>query len=108
MLGAVSTLKEPAYWILCALAGGEGHGYAVAQRVSVLSDDRVGIGPGTLYATLERLAGEGLIEQSRAEVVDGRNRRYYRLTGSGRRAVTDETERRSTAVTRARLALGLP
>ncbi len=100
-------LKEPAYWILCALAEGEAHGYAVAQRVTALSENSVGIGPGTLYATLERLAGDGLIEQSRAEVVDGRNRRYYRLTGTGRRTVMDETERRSAAVTRARMALGL-
>lgn len=106
MLDIVS-MKEPAYWILCALAEGEAHGYAVAQRVDALSDGRVAVGPGTLYATLERLVGDGLIEEAGTGVVDGRNRRYYRLTGAGRSGVTDETERRASAVQRARLALGL-
>lgn len=105
-VGAMS-LKDTSYWILCALATGDAHGYAVSRHVEELSDGRVTLGPGTLYATLERLVTDGLIEEAGTEVVDGRNRRYYRLTGAGRRAAAEETERRTSAVARARTALGL-
>ena len=45
---------------------------------------------GTLYGALERLEGEGAIEQDREEVENGRLRRYYRLTADGIAALTAE------------------
>lgn len=100
-------MKDAMYWILCALADGEAHGYAIAQKVGQLSDGATKVGPGTLYATLERLLADGLIEEAASEVVDGRHRRTYRLSGGGRRAVVEETGHRVAAVERARTALGL-
>lgn len=107
LIAVAPPLKDSSYWILCALAGDRAHGYAVAHRVDELSDGRVSLGPGTLYTTLDRLVNEGLIEDAGTEVVDGRNRRYYRLTSGGRAVAAAETERRTTAVARARTALGL-
>ncbi len=49
------------------------------------------ISPGTLYPTLHRMEAEGLLE-SRAELVDGRRRRRYRATDTGRRVLA-ETKR---------------
>ena len=86
-------LQEPSFLILTALAPAPLHGYAVLQDVERLSGGRVRLRPGTLYTALDRLAAEGLIAVDREELVDGRHRRYYRLTGTGADVLTDEIER---------------
>lgn len=45
---------------------------------------------GTLYAAFDRLVAAGLVVEDGAEVVDGRNRRYYRLTEAGSSALASE------------------
>jgi DNA-binding PadR family transcriptional regulator len=62
---------------------------------------------GTLYAALDRLTSDGLVEVEREEVVDGRLRRYYRLTepGAARLAAEAERLRRNAATATARLRL---
>ena len=55
--------------------------------------DRVRLRAGTLYAALDRLRGDGLIDADREEILDGRLRRYYRLTPSGADALAAETAR---------------
>ena len=54
---------------------------------------RVRLRAGTLYAALERLTGENLVEADREEVVDGRLRRYYRLTPAGGQRLAAEVDR---------------
>jgi len=85
----VTRWKESAYLLLTALAQRENHGYALAQRVHELSDGDLKLGPGTLYGTLDRLQGAELIELTREEVVDGRNRRIYAITGAGTELLAD-------------------
>jgi PadR family transcriptional regulator PadR len=93
-----ASMREPTFWILTALASGPRHGYGVIREAAALSGGRITLQPGTLYAALDRLADEGLIEVERDEIVDGRTRRYYRLTSSGATALGAETERlRSSA-----------
>jgi DNA-binding PadR family transcriptional regulator len=48
--------------------------------VAGISAGRVRLGAGTLYAALDRLSGEHLVEPDREEAVDGRLHRDYRLT----------------------------
>jgi DNA-binding PadR family transcriptional regulator len=99
--------NESAYLLLAALAEGDNHGYALAQRVEELSDGHVTVGPGTLYGVLDRLQQAQLIELRREIVVDGRNRRVFGLTGSGRDALhqrADQLARRAVTMQR---ALGL-
>ena len=55
----------------------------------------------TLYRTLERLAGDGLVEEESTDVVDGRFRRTYRLTEPGRSLLSAEAALRTST---ARLA----
>ena len=86
-------MREPTFWILTALASEPRHGYGVIRAAAALSAGRVTLQAGTLYAALDRLADEGLIEVDREEVVDGRTRRYYRLTRPGATALGAETER---------------
>jgi DNA-binding PadR family transcriptional regulator len=87
-----TSLREPAYLVLTALAAEPQHGYAVIEDVLRISDGRVRLHTGSLYAILDRLQQSGLIEIDREEIVASRLRRYYRLTGAGVQRLTDETE----------------
>ena len=86
-------MREPAFLILTALAAGAQHGYGIMTDVARMSGGRVRLRAGTLYAALDRLRGDGLIDADREEIVDGRLRRYYRLTPSGADALAAETAR---------------
>jgi DNA-binding PadR family transcriptional regulator len=86
-------LREPTFLILAALAPQPLHGYAIIGEVSDLSGGRLALRPGTLYGALDRLAEEGLLESDREEVVDGRLRRYYRLTDEGAAVLEREAAR---------------
>ncbi len=89
--------------ILVALSDQELHGYGIIGEVKQLSGDRLKLGPGTLYGTLDRLSERGLIQQTETKIVDGRVRHYYGITGMGLEAVRDEAAARSDtmrAVTR--------
>lgn len=88
-------MREPTFLILTALAGSRRHGYALIAEVSELSKQRVSLKVSTLYAALERLTEQGLIEAAGDEIVDGRLRRYYRLTGSGADALSEAAMRMS-------------
>ena len=73
-------LHEPTFLLLTALAEGPRHGYGIITDVERMSGGRVRLRAGTLYAALDRVVAEGLVEADRDEVVEGRLRRYYRLT----------------------------
>ncbi len=88
-------LREPTFLILAALAPQPLHGYAIIGEVADLSGGRLALRPGTLYGALDRLADEGLLESDREEVVDGRMRRYYRLTDAGAALLEREAARLS-------------
>jgi DNA-binding PadR family transcriptional regulator len=87
-------MQETTFLILTALAQGPQHGYGIIQDVSRISGERVALRAGTLYGALERLDADGLIAMDREEIVDGRLRRYYRLTDSGACLLDAEAERR--------------
>lgn len=94
----IAPVQEPTFLILTALAVRPQHGYGVIQEVGALSDGRVRLRAGTLYAALDRLVGEGLVERDREEVVNGRLRQYYRLTDPGAQALTAEVDRQRANV----------
>lgn len=101
------SLQEPTFLILTALAAGAQHGYGIMTDVGQISGGDVRLRAGTLYAALDRLAAERLVEVDREEIVDARLRRYYRLTPPGAQRLAAEVERRqvSTAVAAHRLNL---
>jgi DNA-binding PadR family transcriptional regulator len=86
-------MREPTFLVLTALAAGPQHGYAVIEDVARMTDGRVRLRAGTLYAALDRLRTDGLIEVDREEVVQSRLRRYYRLTGAGEQRLAIESTR---------------
>jgi transcriptional regulator len=87
--------------ILETVAHEPSHGYRIAQRIKERSDGVLDFKEGTLYPALHKLENEGLVE-SYEGMENGRSRRYYRITKSGRGALArDRAEWRelSRAVT---------
>ena len=80
-------LREPTFLILAAVAPAPLHGYGILRSVQRLSDNRVRLRAGTLYTALDRMVRDGWLERDREEVVDGRLRRYYRITSTGNEAL---------------------
>jgi DNA-binding PadR family transcriptional regulator len=88
-----SSIQEPTFLILTALAAGPQHGYGIMADVAQISGERVRLRAGTLYAALDRLRADGIIDVDREEVVDSRLRRYYKLTQIGAAVLAQEAER---------------
>jgi PadR family transcriptional regulator PadR len=77
--------------ILAVLSGGALHGYAVIEELRLQSGGELDLPEGTVYPALHRLERRGQL-RSAWTTVDGRRRRVYRLTASGRREL--ESSRR--------------
>lgn len=89
-------LKTQWFHVLVSLAGGEQHGYAIMQEVLQRTQGKVRLWPATLYGSLKRLIEAGLIAESDerpAPEFDDARRRYYCLTGLGRRVLNAECKR---------------
>ncbi len=99
-------MREPTYFILLALHAEPLHGYAVASRAKELSDGRVELTAGTLYGALDRLVDEGQLVVDREEKVNGRKRRYYRITEAGEHATQAEALRLRQALEAAAATIG--
>jgi DNA-binding PadR family transcriptional regulator len=98
-------LTPAVFYVLFALAGGEKHGYAIMQETTTVSNGEFRMGPGTLYATLQRLLEMGLIkevEAAGAPTQRASRRRNYRLAGNGRLLLESELSRLDSVVRLAR------
>lgn len=85
-------MREPTYFLLLSLTQQPLHGYAIAQRATELSDGRVKLSAGTLYGALDRLVASQDLCVDREEVVQGRKRRYYRITTKGLGQLAEATQ----------------
>ncbi len=85
----LETLSEQMYYVLLSLAGQPMHGYRIMQYVGALTQGRVVIGAGTLYALLSRFEEEGYICLHGTE----EGRKSYELTPAGRQALEHEYDR---------------
>jgi DNA-binding PadR family transcriptional regulator len=103
-------MQEATFMILTALANGSQHGYGIITDVEAISAGRVQLRPGTLYTALDRLRADELIEVDGEEIVDGRLRRYYRLSPAGTKRLSAEATQlqahAAAALTRLKLARG--
>ncbi|HHX65562.1 MAG TPA: PadR family transcriptional regulator [Chloroflexi bacterium] len=98
-------LTPAVFHILLALVDGEKHGYGIMKEVERATEGQINMGAGTLYGSIKRMLAAGLIVESDERpdpAMDDQRRRYYRLTGAGRRVVTAEAERLERAVAEAR------
>lgn len=81
-------LTEATYYILLALVEPL-HGYGIMQKVEVLSEGTVSIGPGTMYGAVSTLEKEGLITMVKEE----ERRKSYAMTDKGRRVLAEQIRR---------------
>jgi DNA-binding PadR family transcriptional regulator len=86
-------MSEATYYVLAALLEERLHGYGIIKRVEQLSAGSARLTTGTLYGALDRLTDQGLVEPAGEDRVEGRLRRYYRITDGGAEAVRNEAER---------------
>src|SRR3954447_11812562 len=71
------------------------HGFAIAERIGATSGDRLRVEEGSLYPALHRMEEAGWVTSEWKASDNNRRARYYRLTASGRRRLS-EVERHWT------------
>lgn len=85
---SLKSLTESMFYVLLALWRQERCGTEIAAWVRELTEDRVTLGPGTLYAILGKFQEEKLIRETWSQ---GRMR-VYRITDAGRELFRRELE----------------
>jgi PadR family transcriptional regulator PadR len=68
------------------------HGYAIAQRLELISKAVVQVNQGSLYPALHRLEQKGWLEAEWKQSETGREAKFYSLTKSGRKQLEVERE----------------
>lgn len=89
-------------YILLALSTEERHGYGIMKQVEKDSNNRVNMGPGTLYGSLKRMLEAGLVKESGKRVdseMNDERRIYYKITALGKKALKEDLERYKQLVT---------
>ena len=66
------------------------HGYAIAQRIRLLSADELRVEEGSLYPALQKLLVKGWVTAAWRASDSGRQVREYRITPGGRRQLEAE------------------
>jgi DNA-binding PadR family transcriptional regulator len=101
----MTPLTPAVFHVLLALVAGDRHGYGIMQEVAKHTAGELRMGAGTLYGTIQRLLDLGWVSEvagPSARSVRDEQRRYYRLTTVGRRALDAEVARLETLVRVAR------
>ena len=75
--------------ILEALLEETSHGYRIAQNIKERSQGVLNFKEGTLYPALHKLEKDGMVE-SYDSVENGRTRRKYSITRTGRKMLTKD------------------
>jgi PadR family transcriptional regulator PadR len=87
--------------ILKTLALEPMHGWGISQRIQQISNGVLNINQGSLYPALYRLEQQGWISAEWGSSENNRQAKFYQLTRTGRKQLTEETEnweRLSTAI----------
>ena len=76
--------------ILRVLRSGALHGYAIAQRIHVLSSEVLHVEEGSLYPALQKILLKGWVSAEWGISETNRKVRFYRLTPAGRKQLEAE------------------
>jgi transcriptional regulator len=76
--------------ILRTLANGPLHGYAIAQRLRIVSEEVLQVGESSLYPSLQRLLLKGWVSAEWGASENNRRARYYTITSIGRKHLAIE------------------
>ena len=78
--------------ILKAMGDGEFHGLGIARRVEQITGDTFKVRPGSLFPALHRMEASGVIKSEWKRSENGRRARYYALTKSGMKRLSQEVK----------------
>lgn len=67
------------------------YGYEITQEVSELTRDKINLTFAALYPVLHKLEADGLV-RNETENVNNRIRKYYTLTGNGKKEAVKKVE----------------
>jgi len=76
--------------ILRTLGRGALHGYAIAERIRLVSEDVLVVGESSLYPALQRLLVNGWVSGEWGASENNRRARYYTVTAAGRKRLAAE------------------
>ena len=76
--------------ILRTLVAGSLHGYGIAERLKILSQDVLQVGESSLYPALQRLLLNGWVKGEWGASENNRRARYYTLTAAGKKQLSAE------------------
>ncbi len=76
--------------ILRVLRSSPLHGYAIAQRIHMLSSEVLRVEEGALYPTLQKILLQGWATAEWGTSETNRKVRFYRLTPAGRKQLASE------------------
>jgi PadR family transcriptional regulator, regulatory protein PadR len=76
--------------ILKVVALGPIHGYAISQRIQLISKDFFQVQQGSLYPALHRLEDRGWLQAEWKATETGREAKFYTLTRKGRKQLEVE------------------
>jgi transcriptional regulator len=76
--------------ILRVLQSSSLHGYAIAQRIHMLSSEVLAVEEGLLYPTLQKMLVKGWVTAEWGISETNRKVRFYRLTPHGRKQLKAE------------------
>lgn len=77
--------------LLYIIADSPSYGYRIIKQLEARSKGYFRFKEGTLYPVLHRLERAGLIEGRWQTSPNGRQRKYYRITGKGQTALAEKT-----------------
>jgi DNA-binding PadR family transcriptional regulator len=81
-------MSETMFYILLSLREAR-HGYGIMQHVKDLTRERIVLGAGTIYSSLDKLEGDGLIKS----VAEKDRRKVYIITPDGQAVLRAEAAR---------------
>ena len=76
--------------ILRVLQSGSLHGYAIGQRIHILSSEVLAVEEGSLYPALQKMLLKGWVNAEWGISETNRKVRFYRLTQAGRKQLQAE------------------
>src|ERR1700688_4978327 len=79
--------------ILRTLVVGPAHGHTIASVIERSSENVLEVEQGSLYPALHRLEDRGWVSSSWGPSENNRRARFYKLTASGEKQLTAQTER---------------
>jgi len=92
--------------VLTLLSRGDMYGYELVQALEQRSQGVLAMGQSTLYPMLYNLEAKGLVAGYEKKAESGRARKYYRITGNGKKKLKKDTAE-WTALAEAMTALGV-